>query len=76
LQGGREVPWALSFGLRPLIYASPGASELYPADYLWNSLEDLAVLLDSPPRTDPRQWIESTFAPAKLAGLVRNLLIG
>jgi tetratricopeptide (TPR) repeat protein len=63
--GGAETPLALSYGLRPLIRNSPGADELYPADYLWLSVSDLPELFKGPPSVCPIEWAQK-FARAEI----------
>ncbi|MDR1050987.1 MAG: glycosyltransferase [Deltaproteobacteria bacterium] len=40
---------AMSRGCRPLIYNFPGAMDLYPAEYLWTTFDDLDRLFESGP---------------------------
>jgi hypothetical protein len=75
MAGGYTVPKALGFGLYPLIHNSPGAAELYPADYLWSALTDLPVRLAEKPREEPRTLVQRVFSPDRLAERVRGILV-
>jgi hypothetical protein len=74
LAGGYAVPRALSFGLAPLIHNVPGASELYPADYLWSKAEDILKRMGQSVLEDPISLITRLFNPELLANRVRGLL--
>ncbi|MDR0882075.1 MAG: glycosyltransferase [Candidatus Adiutrix sp.] len=68
---------AVHRGLRPLVYNFPGAEELYPADWLWNNLDELEErLLAGPEPAECRAFVAEKYSMARQAAHFLQVITG
>lgn len=73
---GMGILEAAARGLRPLVHHFVGAEQVYPASWLWTTIEEFVAMATSPEREPEayRSFVQSRYGkPAELAAIRRLL---
>lgn len=73
-----SVMQAMSKGIKPLVHNFPGAGDIYPSKYLWNTAGEAAAMIgeDSYDSKEYRQYIEENYSLSRQIMSVKDMLRG
>lgn len=64
---GRAVLEGMCKGLKPIVRRFPGAAQLWPPEYIYDTLEDIKRILDKPyNREEYRNWVLDKYGADKI----------